>query len=161
MLFLQYPWKFHVINPLILSPVRCLVFFWKQFIMHQVVRQVLGSHLEQVTAVVNFTYLQFQITNPNKKILNKNVNKKQKKQKQKIKKKDKKRFTKTKLTLFCQLRDSMSPDLQMSFFQTAAVNLRCCQTVRQLQPCKTSQHGNGKALESSTFEIRKSMMVPK
>ena len=47
------------------------------------------------------------------------------------------------------------------FFQTTAENLRCCLTASSKQDESGMQRGNGKVLEFSTLEIRKSIMVPK
>ena len=48
----------------------------------------------------------------------------------------------------------------MSFFQTTAENLRCCGTASTMQDESARQcGGNGKALESTSFEIHKTIMT--
>ena len=42
----------------------------------------------------------------------------------------------------------------MYFFQTATENLRCCSTASTIQHESSRQRGNGKVLESASFEIR-------
>ena len=50
----------------------------------------------------------------------------------------------------------------MSFFQTTAENLRCCGTASTMQDESARQcGGNGKALESTSFEIHKTIMTQK
>ena len=41
------------------------------------------------------------------------------------------------------------------FLQTAAENFRCCSTAWTMQDESPRQRGNGKALESATFELCK------